>query len=262
MDFDLVDQLAIIAEDHSVEMYKFTALVLFGFVLSFSAFLAVKLERRLRKPIAFLSLVAIGVILACYAGFKPRIDVWPDGVSDAGSMFDTNNWSFVEFKWKLREGHPTGVPLTFWRSETGLPGSWLSIGEEQSGALAHRFYSGSAELPDNPTNYIYKVTSDYVPPAIPSITLVSATASNVTIGVVAATNYLGHAAVWEARRKIWADRRHSSWGPWTDLGQAVVFNATNMTKTVSGNFVNGRKNTELRLKMTVSDEGSNGVILP
>ena len=103
------------------------------------------------------------------------------------------------------------------------------------------------------------MTSGYVPPKLPSIELVTSSASNATIKVVCATNYFGYAALWQARRQIWADTRLPTWGPWTDIGQGFFFSAAETNHTVSGSFVNGRKNTEIRLKMAISDEASNGV---
>ena len=122
-----------------------------------------------------------------------------------------------------------------------------------------RFYFWTAELPDNPTNYIYQVRSSYVPPELPSIELVEATVSNVTIHVSCATNYFGYSAMWEARRQMWLDTRLPIWGPWTELGDAIIFKSTETNRVVEGSFVNGRRNTEIRLKMNISDEGSNGV---
>lgn len=259
---DILQQLAIIAEEESAEIYHFTLLMLGGLAVVLSLLLVALFAPDSPRKRCFWELAAASIVFALYAAVKPEFDQWPEGVLDNGSCFDTNAWRYVEMKWKLREGYPQDVPLTFWRKPIVGIGDWVAIGEEPAGRQIRRFYSGSAELPDNPTNYLYKVTSGYVPQKLPTIALVSSTVSNVTISIGCATNYLGHAAVWEARRKIWADQRLPSWGPWTELGQSVFLNATNMTETVTGNFVNGRKNTELRLKMAISDEGSNGVIVP
>lgn len=256
---DVLTQLAIIAEEESAAIYHFTLLMLGGLAVLMALILVMVFAPDTPRKRSFWALVAATIILSVYAVVKPKVDQWPEGVMDDGSCFDTNEWRYVEFKWKLRESYPQDIALTFWRKPTTIPGDWFAIGEEQSGALARRFYSGTAELPDNPTNYIYKVTSGYVPAKIPSIELVSSTASNATIKVICATNYLGYAALWQARRQIFADSRLPIWGPWTEIGQGFFFDATETNHIVNGQFVNGRKNTEIRLRMGISDEGSNGV---
>lgn len=230
-----------------------------GLAVLMALLLIVLVSRKTPSERSFWALVAASLIFSIYASVKPKVDRWPEGVMNDGSCFDTNEWRYAEFKWKLREGYPQDIPLTFWRKPNTMPGDWSAIGEEQSGALVRRFYSGTAELPDNPTNYIYKVTSGYVPAKLPSIELVSSTASNATIKVICATNYLGYAALWQARRQIPADSRLPIWGPWTEIGQGFFFDATETNRTVSGQFVNGRRNTEIRLRMAISDEGSNVV---
>ena len=256
---DLLTQLAIIEQEGSAEIYHFTLLMLGGLAVLLSLLLAVVFSPDSPRKRSFWALVAAALAFMLYAGVKPKVDQWPEGVMNDGSCFDTNAWQYVDLKWKLREGYPHNVPLTFWRKPIAGIGDWAEIGEEPAGSLARRFYSGTEEIPDNPTNYIYKVTSGYVPPKLPSIALVSSTVSNVTIAVSCATNYLGSSAVWESRRQMWPDTRLPVWGPWTEIGQGFSFDSTNMNKTVTGNFVNGRRNTEIRLKMAISDEGSNGV---
>ena len=259
MNFDIATQLAIITEEESAAIYQFTLLTLGALAVVLSLLLVVTVNSKLVKSIGFVVLIVAACIIAHAAVPKPKVDAWPEGVSNDGSRFDTNEWRFVEFKWKLRESYPEDIQLTFWRMHIGMPGDWSALGEEPSGSRSRRFYSGTSELPDNPTNYIYKVTSGYVPANLPSIELVSTTASNVTIKVNCATNYFGYSAVWEERRQIWRDTRLPTWGPWTELGQAVVFFATETNRVVEGSFVNGRRNTEIRLKMYLSDEGTNGV---
>lgn len=256
---DVLTQLAIIAEEESAAIYHFTLLMLGGIAVLMSLLLVVAFSPDSTRKRSFWLLTSVSIVLGLYAAIKPKVETWPEGVMNDGSCFDTNDWRYVELKWKLRESYPQDIPLTFWRKPAAMSGDWSAIGEEQAGSLVRRFYSGTAELPDNPTNYIYKVTSVYVPAKLPSIELVSSTASNVTIKVICATNYLGYAAIWQTRRQIFADTRLPFWGPWTDLGPLFFFDATETNRTVSGQFVNGRKNTEIRLRMAISDEGSNGV---
>ena len=259
MNFDLVHQLAIIAAEESAAIYHFTLLTLSATVVCLSLLAVVLANSKLVKSIGFFVLLVAAGFLAFAAVPKPEIDFWPEGVSNDGSRFDTNAWRYVEFKWKLREGYPEDTPLEFYfRPKDGV-GNWYALGVEPAGSRVRRFDFGTAELPDNPTNYIYKVVSSYVPPKLPSIALVATSVSNVTIKVSCTTNYLGYSAMWEARRQMWPDTRLPIWGPWTELGQAVVFEATETNRVVTGEFVNGRRNTEIRLKMNISDEGTNGV---
>lgn len=259
MNLDLATQLAIIAEEESAAVYHFTLLTLSATAVLLALLLAVTVNQRLVKSTGFAVLLVAAGLLAFAAVPKPKVDAWPEGVTNDGSRFDTNAWRYVELKWKLREGYPEDQPLEFYRRPISGAGDWAAMGVEPAGSRLKRFDSGTVELPDNPTNYIYQVRSSYVPPALPSIALVSTTASNVSIKVICATNYLGYSAMWEARRQMWLDTRLPTWGPWTELGQAIVFDATETNRVVEGSFVNGRRNTEIRLKMNISDEGTNGV---
>ena len=262
MNFDLVTQLAIIAEEESAAIYHFTLLTLGALAVSIALLLVAKLAPDSFLKRCFWRLLAVAAIVAVVWAvpkpWQPRVE-WPEGVTDNGSNVDTNTWSTLEFKWNLREGYPEDTPLEFYCKPTTGVGDWAAMGVEPAGSRVRRFDFGTVELPDNPTNYIYQVRSSYVPPALPSIALVATTVSNVTIKVSCATNYLGYSAMWEARRQMRPDTRLPIWGPWTELGQAVIFEATETNRVVVGEFVNGRRNTEIRLKMNISDEGTNGV---
>ena len=259
---DLVTQLAIIAEEESAAIYHFTLLTLSALAVMLALLLVVLFAPGSCLKRCFWRLLAISAIVmvvwAVPKPCKPRV-VWPAGVTDNGSIIDTNTWATLEFKWNLREGYPKDTPLEFYCKPASGVGDWAAMGIEPAGSQYKLFHFGTAELPDNPTNYIYKVTSDYVPPALPSIALVSTTASNVTIRVSCATNYIGYSAQWEARRQQFKDTRLPVWGPWTDLGQAIIFNETETNRVVEGSFVNGRRNTEIRLKLHISEEATKGV---
>lgn len=258
---DLVTQLAIIAEEESAAIYHFTLLTLSALAVLLALLLVAKLAHDTFVKRSFWLLLAISAIVMIGAVPKPWRPVieWPEGVTDNGSTVDTNTWATLEFKWNLREGYPKDTPLEFYRKPANGVGDWAAMGIEPAGSLHRLFNFGTAEIPDNPTNYIYKVVSSYVPPALPSIALVSTTASNVTIKVNCATNYIGYSAQWEARRQQFKDTRLPVWGPWTDLGQSVIFNATETNRVVDGYFVNGRRNTEIRLKLHISEEATKGV---
>ena len=258
---DLVTQLAIIAEEESAAIYHFTLLTLSALAVLLALLLVAKLAHDTFVKRSFWLLLAISAIVMIGAVPKPWRPVieWPEAVTDNGSTVDTNTWATLEFKWNLREGYPKDTPLEFYCKPTTGVVDWAMMGIEPAGSQYRLFNFGTAEIPDNPTNYIYKVVSSYVPPALPSIALVSTTASNVTIKVSCATNYIGYSAQWEARRQIYLDTRLPVWGPWTDLGQAIIFNETETNRVVDGYFVNGRRNTEIRLKMHISDEATKGV---
>ena len=261
MDLDLVTQLAIIAEEESAAVYHFTLLTLSALAVLLALLLVAKLAHDTFVKRSFWLLLAISAIVmigAVQKPWKPRV-VWPTGVTDNGSIIDTNTWATLEFKWNLREGYPKDTPLEFYCKPASGVGDWAAMGIEPAGSKYRIFHFGTVELPDNPTNYIYKVTSGYVPPELPSISLVSTTASNVTIKVNCATNYIGYSAQWEARRQQFKDTRLPVWGPWTDLGQAIIFNETETNRVVEGSFVNGRRNTEIRLKLHISEEATKGV---
>ena len=258
---DLVTQLAIIAEEESAAIYHFTLLTLGSLAVLLALLLVVTIAPKSHRKLSFWLLLAISAIVmigAVQKPWKPRVE-WPDGVTDNGSIIDTNTWATLEFKWNLREGYPKDTPLEFYRKPVNGVGDWAAMGIEPAGSQYKLFHFGTAELPDNPTNYIYKIRSSYVPPALPSIALVSTTASNVTIRVSCATNYIGYSAQWEARRQQFKDTRLPVWGPWTDLGQEIIFNATETNRVVEGSFVNGRRNTEIRLKLHISEEATKGV---
>ena len=259
---DLVTQLSIIAEEESAAIYHVTLLMLSALAVLLALLLVVKLAPDSYLKRCFWRLLAISAIVmvvwAVPKPWRPRIE-WPEGVTDNGSTVDTNTWSTLEFKWTLREGYPNDTPLEFYCKPTTGVGDWAAMGVEPAGSRHRLFNFGTVERPDNPTNYIYKVMSSYVPPALPSIALVSTTASNVTIKVNCATNYIGYSAQWEARRQMYPDTRLPVWGPWADLGQEIIFNATETNRVVEGSFVNGRRNTEIRLKMHISDEATKGV---
>ena len=259
MNFDLAYQLAVISEEESAAIYHFTLLTLSGLAVCISLLLAVTVDSKLVKSIGFAVLLLAACFLARASVHKPDVIKWPDGVTNNGSTFDTNEWRYVEFRWNLRESYPEDTPLEFYCRPKSEIGNWSAMGVEPSGSRMRRFYFGTAEFPDNPTNYVYEIRSSYVPPALPSIELVSTTASNVTIHVSCVTNYLGYSAMWEARRQMFLDTRLPIWGPWTELGQDIVFDATETNLVVVGEFVNGRRNTEIRLKMNISDEVTNGV---
>ena len=259
MDFDIAQQLAVIAEEESAAIYHFTLIVLSALAVTSGLLLAVLADRKSVRRVGFGGLLICAGVLAASSVPKPKVEAWPEGVTNNGSFFDTNAWRFVEFRWNLREGYPQDQPLSFKYRPRDLSADWAALGSEPSGSRARRFVFADLGILLHPTNCIYLVESSYVPPRLPSIEFVSSTASNVTIEVTTATNYFGYAAMWECRRQMHLDTRLPVWGPWTEIGQPFDFETTRTNIVVRGQFVNERRNTEIRLKMMISNETSEGV---
>ena len=116
MNFDLVTQLAIIAEEESAAIYHFTLLTLGALAVSIALLLVAKLAPDSFLKRCFWRLLAVAAIVAVVWAvpkpWQPRVE-WPEGVTDNGSNVDTNTWSTLEFKWNLREGYPEDTTLEF-----------------------------------------------------------------------------------------------------------------------------------------------------
>ena len=88
------------------------------------------------------------------------------------------------------------------------------------------------------------------PPSPPAsgvtIKVLDATVSNVTLSVTSTTNEIGLASMWQARR-LTAVGATKVWGPWEAVSDPSVIISTNSTDVVTGRFVNGRRDTQLRL---------------
>lgn len=88
------------------------------------------------------------------------------------------------------------------------------------------------------------------PPSPPAsgvtIKVIDTTVSNVTLSVTASTNELGLASMWQARR-LTALGSVKVWGPWEAASEPSVIISTNSTDVVTGRFVNGRRDTQIRL---------------
>ena len=125
---DIVTQLAIIAEEESAAIYHFTLLTLSALAVVISLLLVALVNSKLVKSFSFLLLIIASLVLAIGAVPKPKIDMWPVGVSNDGSHFDTNEWRFVELRWKLREGYPESTPLEFYCKPRAGGGDWAAMG--------------------------------------------------------------------------------------------------------------------------------------
>ena len=80
------------------------------------------------------------------------------------------------------------------------------------------------------------------------IELNETTASNVSITVSCPTNAINHTFQWQARRMTsFNGRQLPVWGEWETVGPESLFLSTNFTETVSGSFVNGRRDTQFRI---------------
>lgn len=188
-----------------------------------------------RKVCKVFALAAIGLTL--YAGTKPRVTM-PPGVADDGSCFDTNAWQWVEFRWKLQRDYPLDVLLVF-DAKTGT-NDWFNIGAEFAGMLTNRI--DLTDLPEHPTNYVYRITSEYVPGAV-EIRDFSAAAQTNRMAVVcrwtAPSQLVGLQANVQSRIKF------VPVAEWTTVS-TVTIQETNEVE-VSGNFVNRRLDREFRV---------------
>lgn len=88
------------------------------------------------------------------------------------------------------------------------------------------------------------------------VAVVESTASNVTMQVVASTNELGKTCQWQGRRIVRLENVQR-WGEWENVGPVSLLLSTNFTDTVEGCFVNGRRDTQIRLRY--GDGNSNKV---
>ena len=188
-----------------------------------------------RKVCKVFALSTIGLVL--YAGTKPSVQM-PPGVADDGSCFDTNDWQWVEFRWKLQRDYPLDVLLVF-DAKTGT-NDWVNIGAELSGMLTNRI--DLTGLPEHPTNYVYRITSEYVPGAV-EIRDFSASAQTNRMAVVcrwtAPSQLVGLQANVQCRIKF------VPVAEWTTVS-TVTIQETNEVE-VAGNFVNRRLDREFRV---------------
>ena len=79
-----------------------------------------------------------------------------------------------------------------------------------------------------------------------TIAVLATTVSNVTLSVVATTNEVGLSAMWQARRVFFLGGE-KIFGPWEVASDQFVIASTNFNDSVLGNFVNGRRDTQIRL---------------
>ena len=89
------------------------------------------------------------------------------------------------------------------------------------------------------------------PPTPPAkdvtVSVLETTISNVTMRIVASTNELGKTCQWQGRRIVILENIRR-WGEWENVGPVSLLLSTNFTDTVEGNFVNERRDTQLRLR--------------
>ena len=88
------------------------------------------------------------------------------------------------------------------------------------------------------------------PPTPPAsgvtIKVLDTTVSNVTLSVTSTTNELGLAYIWQARR-LTIFGTSIFWSQWGTVSDPSVIISTNSTDVVTGRFVNGRRDTQIRL---------------
>lgn len=91
-----------------------------------------------------------------------------------------------------------------------------------------------------------------------TVSVLEATVSNVTMQVVVSTNELGKTCQWQGRRIVRLENVQS-WGEWENIGPVSLLLSTNYTDTVEGNFINERRDTQLRLRY---GEGNSNEVTP
>ena len=184
-----------------------------------------------------LPFAAIVIAAALWAGVKPKVS-WPTGIVDDGSCFDTNAWQWVELRWKLQRDFPRDVSLTI--DAKPKTGDWFNLDVCLSGLLTNRI--DLAGLSDHPTNYIFRVTSEYTPGTV-EIKDFSATASTTGMAVVcrwtSPTNLVGLVGHVQYRLR---DVPGATWTTVANLFLDVVNEVY-----VPGNFVNRRIDRDFRL---------------
>lgn len=89
-----------------------------------------------------------------------------------------------------------------------------------------------------------------------TVSVLATTVTNVTMQVVASTNELGKTCQWQGRRIVSLENVRR-WGEWENVSQPSLLLSTNFTDTVEGCFVNGRRDTQIRLRY--GDGNSNEV---
>ena len=99
------------------------------------------------------------------------------------------------------------------------------------------------------------------PPPAPGvkIAVLETTVSNVTLSVAASTNELGLTYMWQARRMTNLGAS-MVWEPWSAVSDPSVIGSTNFTDTVDGNYVNGRRDTQIR--MVYGDGNMTNEVMP
>lgn len=178
---------------------------------------------------------AFGVL---WAAVKPSTN-WPTGIRDDGSLFDTNDWRWVEFRWKLQRDFPAYVPLTF-DAKPRSGGNWFNLDVAESGLLTNRI--DLTGLSDHPTNYIFRVTSEYTPGTV-EIKDFSAKAATNAMEVVCCwtspTNLVG--LVGNIQYRL----REPPGSTWTSAKNVVIARTNEVH--VAGNFVNRRIDRDFRI---------------
>lgn len=191
----------------------------------------------LRRHWKFL-LVSLAVMT--WAGTKPTV-LYPTGITDDGSCFDTNGWQWVEFRWKTSAGYPPDWPVLIDAAVAGgAETNWFAIAEATAGELTNRV--SASVLSGNPTNFIYRITSDYTP-AVVEIKDFSAFTLETNMAVVCSwtcpTNLVGLVGQVQYRKVSVAN------APWV-VAKTHVMQLHNEV-TVVGNFVGGRIDREFRV---------------
>lgn len=184
---------------------------------------------------------AAAAAFALWAGVKPEVS-WPAGVRDDGSCFDTNDWQFVEFRWKLAQGYPEDANLVI---EAALRNDiearqYFEIWSGAASTLTQRVAAASFAQ-SHVTNYVFRMSGEYVPGKVEIsdfAALACTTQRMVFCTFSCPTNLVGLTGRVEVREK----RAGAAWFP---VLRATVSEHNGVA--VPGNFVNRRTDREFRI---------------
>lgn len=186
------------------------------------------------RKVAMKLMAVAGVVGIAWAALKPSIE-WPRGVTNHDSAFDTNSWAYVDIAWKLGEDYPLDVLFTI-EAKPKSGGDYAPVQTCYSGDCSNRVTATT--LGGNPTNFTYRVTSEYEP----------GTVSIKDLFAVANTNNLSVTCRWTCPAELVGlsgrimCRKLDEVSTW-HLERVVPMQATNVV-TLVGNFVNGRLDRE------------------
>ena len=181
------------------------------------------------------------IVVSLWAGVKPTV-TFPKGIVDDDSCFDTNSWEWVEIRWKKIAEFPAEEPVEIEAAVAGQPETnWFKVADAMAGDLTNRI--SASVLSGNPTNFIYRMTSDYEPAVVEIRDFAAFALETNGMGVVCSwtcpTNLVGLVGQVQYRRRLGTNEH------W-NVAKTLRMQRHNEV-TVTGNFVSGRIDREFRV---------------